>query len=327
MNQSTTDAAASHPRRRARRAILAGLAALAAPLAAAATFAAWFNLRPPPEGLEVSLGAGATYSRTVSVEPLAVVHEVRVELGTPGLEFLVTPSDRSGGRALRAATTSAFARRYDLDVAINGDFFDPWHSNGPLDYYPHEGDPVDVQGLAISNGLRYGEPGQDSRALFVSCAGAVGFEAPEETCQAISGWPLLTGGLINTRDHDARHPRSALCLDAARRWLGIFVVDGRQARYSQGMTLAELGRHLAARGCWDAINLDGGGSSVLVLRMDGEIKAVSSPIHTRLPGRERPVANHLGLRLPRGQTRAGEGLESEAISDTFPAQTRSGASR
>jgi exopolysaccharide biosynthesis protein len=42
------------------------------------------------------------------------------------------------------------------------------------------------------------------------------------------------------------------------------VVDGRQGSYSSGMTLAELTDALFATGAAEALNLDGGGSSVML---------------------------------------------------------------
>ena len=51
----------------------------------------------------------------------------------------------------------------------------------------------------------------------------------------------------------------------------------------------------------DAIELDGGGSATLVTEgEDGQPEVLSSPIHQRIPGRERPVANHLGVRVDPG---------------------------
>jgi exopolysaccharide biosynthesis protein len=45
----------------------------------------------------------------------------------------------------------------------------------------------------------------------------------------------------------------------------MFVVDGRRP-WSVGMSLAELGDALLSLGAWDAMNLDGGGSSALWIR-------------------------------------------------------------
>lgn len=44
-----------------------------------------------------------------------------------------------------------------------------------------------------------------------------------------------------------------------------------------------------------ALNLDGGGSTTMVVSDRKGIGGLNSPIHTKLPMRERPVANNLGF--------------------------------
>ena len=84
------------------------------------------------------------------------------------------------------------------------------------------------------------------------------------------------------------------------RTLLIVVVDGRQPNYSDGVTLPELADMIIEYEGYNALNLDGGGSSTLVVEgTDGQPLQLGSAIHTRLPASERPVANHLGvLALP-----------------------------
>lgn len=65
--------------------------------------------------------------------------------------------------SLKSAPTSQFRDEYRAQVAVNGDFFSPWHSRTPLDYYPHVGDPVQVQGLATSQGHIYSSTTSRSR--------------------------------------------------------------------------------------------------------------------------------------------------------------------
>jgi exopolysaccharide biosynthesis protein len=73
-------------------------------------------------------------------------------------------------------------------------------------------------------------------------------------------------------------------------------VDGRQPFYSEGITLNELARLMISLGAQDAMNLDGGGSSTMVVASkDGQPRILNSPIDNYIPGRERPVANHLGV--------------------------------
>ena len=76
----------------------------------------------------------------------------------------------------------------------------------------------------------------------------------------------------------------------------LVVVDGRQPNYSEGVTLVELTEIVAGYGGDTALNLDGGGSTALIARgRTGQPIQLNSPIDNRIPGRERPVANHLGI--------------------------------
>jgi exopolysaccharide biosynthesis protein len=49
-----------------------------------------------------------------------------------------------------------------------------------------------------------------------------------------------------------------------------------------------------------AMNLDGGGSSALVVEGPDRLpRVLNSPIDNLIPGRQRPVANHLGIAVRR----------------------------
>ena len=76
----------------------------------------------------------------------------------------------------------------------------------------------------------------------------------------------------------------------------LMVVDGRQPGYSEGATLHELVDMLLAFGAYSGINMDGGGSSTLVVKgVDGQPRVLNRPINANTPGQERPVANHFGV--------------------------------
>ena len=68
---------------------------------------------------------------------------------------------------------------------------------------------------------------------------------------------------------DVRHPRTAIGIKENGDVL-ILVVDGRIPDYSNGATLVDLALTLKAFGAVDSINLDGGGSSIMLIRPDGE---------------------------------------------------------
>ncbi len=92
-------------------------------------------------------------------------------------------------------------------------------------------------------------------------------------------------GIYGSGFADARHPRTAVGVRADGRIL-LVTVDGRQPEKSVGMTIAELTALLIELGAVEAINMDGGGSTTMVI--DG--KVVNSP--SDLTG-ERPVGDAL----------------------------------
>lgn len=102
---------------------------------------------------------------------------------------------------------------------------------------------------------------------------------------AIGGGPtLVRGGKVREMDTiQVRHPRTAFGWND--KYYYFVQVDGRQPRYSMGMSYLELARYFVKLGCTDALNLDGGGSCTTWVA--GRI--VNSPSQ----GRERPSANAL----------------------------------
>jgi len=91
-------------------------------------------------------------------------------------------------------------------------------------------------------------------------------------------------------------PRTAIGLNKAGRWLIFMVVDGRQAGFSEGVTFPELADLLISYGVYTGVNMDGGGSSTMVIKgADAKARLLNSPIDQNIPGKQRSVANHLGL--------------------------------
>lgn len=135
---------------------------------------------------------------------------------------------------------------------------------------------------------------------------------------------LLRDGAIQPVDNVAMHPRTAVgfSADGTKMWLA--TVDGRQAD-SRGMTELELARHLKSLGADDAINLDGGGSSTLLAREEGE----PAPMVRNSPsdGRERLVPNGIGFATVPGSGRL-TGFSPRPAQDTADAtRVLSGLSR
>ncbi len=66
-----------------------------------------------------------------------------------------------------------------------------------------------------------------------------------------------------------KNPRTALGVTADGA-LVVLVADGREVNSAAGLTLQSLAEEMVARNCVTAINLDGGGSSVMSLRLPGQ---------------------------------------------------------
>jgi hypothetical protein len=253
---------------------------------------------PASPSEEQKLFDGITYTREVRTSPrLMVIHVIQIDLRTKGIRLFVTPGHADRELPYDAQTTSQFLETYDLQVAINGDGFTPWSAN-PLDPYPKAGDPVDPLGLAISESVTYSEARDNLPTLYISPNGKVSLnDPPGNIAYAISGLDLLLqNGKVVAEDNEAIEPRTALGLNRAGRILTLLLVDGRQPGYSEGATLQELAALLLEYGVHDGMNMDGGGSTTLVIEgPDGQPLVLNSPIDSNLPGRERPVANHLGI--------------------------------
>jgi hypothetical protein len=249
-----------------------------------------------------TLFQGITYQREVRHEPrLNVIHHVTVDLTAPGLEFFVRPGTPGEPQPLQI--TSAFLDEYGLQLAINANYFTKVESGGLLDWLYVAGEPAYPSGLAMAEGVAYQSPMPDWPSLYITADNHLSFEVePPDTWNAITGnYMLLRYGerAIHpiTNERTGIHPRTAIGLDRAGTTLTIVVVDGRQPGYSEGLSLWELGDLLREYGVEFALNLDGGGSSTLVIEgPDGRPQVLNSPIGNRVPGWERPVAVHRGRR-------------------------------
>lgn len=126
---------------------------------------------------------------------------------------------------------------------------------------------------------------------------------PFHPIEAVGGRPILTRDSAVVADVDTegaagfarnRHPRTAVGIAASGRRLLLVTVDGRQQPYSDGMTLRELATLMLALGARDAINLDGGGSTTMVVKspVSQSLVVVNKPSDA---SGERAVGNALAI--------------------------------
>jgi hypothetical protein len=97
-----------------------------------------------------------------------------------------------------------------------------------------------------------------------------GVERPEGTAQSFAV---------------VRHPRTGVGISRDSNTVFLITVDGRQES-SSGMSLAEFARLMLQVGVYEGLNLDGGGSTTMVI--DGRVVN-----HPSDPGGERAVGNAL----------------------------------
>jgi len=259
--------------------------------------------RPPRTAVQRSLFNGIDYQRIVADHPRpTLIHIITIDLSAPGVEVQVSAGSQETAFETRARTTTDFLTANHLQLGVNANFFYPFEEKTPWTFYPRTGDGVNVLGEAIANGDRYSLPqadwptlcfGSDSRAQ-IDLNGT----CPAGTQHAIAGLQTLVteGKPIANADTERAYARVAAGIDRSGDRLWLVVVDGKQPSYSEGVTLVELARIMADNGVATAINLDGGGSTTLAIQTPNGPSLLNAPIHTQLPRRQRPVANHLGFR-------------------------------
>ncbi len=251
----------------------------------------------------LSLPPGVQLIHEQRAQPSQEIFIVNVDLKKPGLTICVAPGgpdpDGPGVYQTTLMTVRAIAERDDLDVAVNGDFFSAKQhvdAKGKKSGYL-TGLWAKVAGAAMSDGKMWG--GEKEPSLWITRAGRAGISregrAPPDGRQMISGHPLLVAdGKAVPSESKAVHPRTAVGVDAAGARLVLLVVDGRHPEVATGMTYAEVAGELLRLGCSSGLNLDGGGSTTLVIRdaATGRRRVLNTPSG----GHERPVANVLGVR-------------------------------
>jgi len=236
-------------------------------------------------------------------------------LQDPSVELVVTgprPAGSVGDSVL--TTTTAFRTATGARLAINANFF------GTL-----AAPAADAVGLVISGGTlvspvrtfngaadpaiifdrwRAGRIGNIGSSDLADVQNAVAGVGPSTT-DTDPGTLLVTDG-VNTGatarvDPAVRNPRTAIGINRSGTTMFIFVIDGRQTGWSVGMTLPEVADQLIARGCYRAINLDGGGSTSFVY----QATAGGSVTQNRpSDGSFRGVSTNLGIRINSGGTAA-----------------------
>ncbi len=244
-----------------------------------------------PDWQPIFLGVDYAAFRIEGDEPLAVL-AARVDLQAEGISFLVTPDNGDRPMETDGRKTSSFLREHRCQVAVNASPFKPVGGA--------EGDPKEVLGLAISRGTLVSPSNDQYDAILIDGANRVTFDSPpfelDDVQNAAAGFHLLLQYGKNLGHDDERHPRTAVGVSEDGRYLYLMVIDGRQSKHSIGASTKTTARWLQCLGAHDGLNLDGGGSTTLVIEgPDGKPAVLNRPIHGNFPGMERVNANNLGV--------------------------------
>jgi hypothetical protein len=294
--------------------------------------AAWVILSPP-------IAAAATNETTEPFEGVRLIHStateprlvdiwvVEINTSAPGISFLVTPSNSELPGDTTPQTVREFVTQAGAQIGINGSFFS-MAAKGPAGKGQYN-----VSGLSASKGDAYSPFASGfvdaitiSRKNVATIIRGTGKgrkpPAPNPPANekrpgvnvgmahtpavalynALSGKTRLVKNGKNVAGNDpAVHPRTAVGITKNRKVL-LFTVDGREPGHSLGLKFSEMADFLIGFGARDAISLDGGGSTTLV--MDDPTTTANDPKVMNLPcdvfpnkehGKERPVGNSLAV--------------------------------
>ena len=96
--------------------------------------------------------------------------------------------------------------------------------------------------------------------------------------EAVSGRQMLLNDGVAQSDDTHLEPRTAVGVTTSGKRLFILVGDGRRKEYSNGLSYADMAQIFKSLGAYDALNLDGGGSSSFCLSVgDGKFAPINRP--------------------------------------------------
>ncbi|MEM7324524.1 MAG: phosphodiester glycosidase family protein [Actinomycetota bacterium] len=176
----------------------------------------------------------------------------------------------------RRAAVGTWADTIGAHVAINGNWYGPW--DGP----------------AVSGGVVYAGSDHNYTSLFgftefgdsiIEHHREVNDQVDPRIVEGVSGHPTLIHRGEPTVDFGTdptflnRNPRTAIGLDESGDVLILVTVDGRRSS-AIGMTGAETVELMAELGAYDAVMLDGGGSSTMWLAGRGVVNQPSGGLRS-----------------------------------------------
>jgi exopolysaccharide biosynthesis protein len=246
----------------------------------------------------------------VSTNPPQRLFVAQVDLTNPHLHLRVAPGgpdpDGDGEWVTTLMEPTKVADREHFLLVVNGDFFlakNTRDAEGTNSHY-HAGQWARPEGPAVTDGKTWSTSANARPCLVIHKDHTITIELL--ATPAADDWEVIGGGPVLVRNglsvippanpahkREARNPRTVVGLDASGTKLTLLIVDGRKKGVAIGMLFDEMAKEMIRLGCTEAINLDGGGSSVLAVRdaATGNMKILNQPTD----GHERAVADVLGI--------------------------------
>ncbi len=212
------------------------------------------------------------------------INAARIEIKNPKIDFVVAQKAPNAGEVMEDApkykictkrqTVRAFMENVrkpvekgglglNMVLGVNTTGWGPWPPPAGNVYAGN-------LGLVVSAGNLVSPPLPRKKAFIIykdrSCKIV---HTPEDfdisnVYYAVTGFgEILTHG--ECKGDKALHPRTGFGISQDGKYMYIVVIDGRQKGYSEGCTTLEVAQLLKHFGAWNGMNMDGGGSSTLMI--------------------------------------------------------------
>lgn len=198
-----------------------------------------------------------------------IVHAVKIDLTNPKLKIVVTESELFNGKGLvRRETTLSFAKRNNTMVALNAAFF-----NVRSFLFSLRGEPI---GIHIDKKIHLSKPFLEYGALcFLADNSVFIMESQTEDIRkdieyAVSGNRIIlkNGRPVITNIGKKEDSRTCVGIADEGKTLFLFFAEAENKKKSRGITYDEAHFFMQKLGVQDAIHLDGGGSSSLIIKKE-----------------------------------------------------------
>jgi hypothetical protein len=223
---------------------------------------------------------------------------MQINLDAPGIGFTTTPLTAGGSAGgsveTKSQTTAQFLQSTGAQVAINANTFNTCCSTtAPAN--------ETLNGLAISNGQLVSPDATGTADLLLAANNQASMVAGgtanlSSVANAIAGFGYVVQDGVNVASgasgaNTASDPRMLVGLSQNDQYLYLVAIDSGSSD-GNGVTGAEEANVMLALGVYNGINLDGGGSTSMVVQgANGKPDVLESPY----TGAERYDGNNLGV--------------------------------